>query len=341
MHLTHEAASLRPHLKVVLAQFTAAAMSVRQIGRITCAVVYLIFGLKSTALSFNFVPIDVPGATETRAHGINENGQVVGSFLETANRLDSRGFLYDNGQFTTINVPGATTTFGLGINDRSQIVGQFIRPTSGPPVGFPEINGYLFDKGTFATISEPRGQDAGPILHGINNKGQIVGEIDTGFGFLREKNGQITMIGDVQSRITRAFDINNRGQIVGTSQNHGFLLDKNGSLATIEIPGARRTDALGINDLGQIVGSFLDANNQEHGFLSQNGNFTTVDVPGATFTTVTGINNHGWFVGFFRDATGIHGFIDPPAEVPEPTSLLLFGAGLIGLMAWRQGMARW
>ena len=51
-----------------------------------------------------FTRIDVPGATLTVAHGVNDRGQVVGVYLDAGGR--GHGFLWEKGRFTTIDVPG-------------------------------------------------------------------------------------------------------------------------------------------------------------------------------------------------------------------------------------------
>jgi probable HAF family extracellular repeat protein len=70
----------------------------------------------------------VPGATFTTvAHGINDDGQIVGGFqVEAGGLLVDHGFLRDAaGSFTVIDVPGALSTEVFGINDSGQIVGSF------------------------------------------------------------------------------------------------------------------------------------------------------------------------------------------------------------------------
>jgi len=70
----------------------------------------------------SFTIIEVAGAKETIAQGINDRDQIVGYFKMTESY---HGFLYENGSFTTIDVPGARETWAQGINDAGRIVGSF------------------------------------------------------------------------------------------------------------------------------------------------------------------------------------------------------------------------
>src|SRR6267378_2239255 len=74
------------------------------------------------AASFPFAIIDVPNASGTRAHGINDAGQIVGSFDDATG---THGFLKDGATFVIFDVPGAFVTDPLAINNTGQIVGRF------------------------------------------------------------------------------------------------------------------------------------------------------------------------------------------------------------------------
>jgi len=75
--------------------------------------------------------------------------------------------------------------------------------------------------------------------------------------------------------------------------------------------------------------------------------FTYLDVPGATGTVAYGINGTGSVAGYYWDGTGVYGFIattqpgDPTYNtVPEPSTMLLMGTGLAGLVTFRKRLGR-
>jgi probable HAF family extracellular repeat protein len=164
------------------------------------------------------------------------------------------------------------------------------------------------------------------IAYGINDAGQIVGDIIVGNGvpegFLFSSNHAnfFSISGATQ---TLPSDINNRGQIVGSYTDaqqltHGFLHDATG-LHTIDYPGQTEnpsTGVSGINDQGTIVGGFgifFGAGSSSQAFVLQNGSFTAIAFPGAVITGANGINNHGEIVGDYAilDSDNVpifHGF---------------------------------
>ena len=83
----------------------------------------LIVGLPRPALAqYEYITIDVPGATTTFASAINDFGQIVGDFGDARG---SHGFFLDvDGSYTTLDVPGWTLIEVRGINNAGQIVGD-------------------------------------------------------------------------------------------------------------------------------------------------------------------------------------------------------------------------
>jgi probable HAF family extracellular repeat protein len=63
-----------------------------------------------------FRTIDVPGATYTQAFGINNRGQIVGGYRDSAG--NQHGFLHDGRRYRTLDVPGGGGNAATGINER-------------------------------------------------------------------------------------------------------------------------------------------------------------------------------------------------------------------------------
>jgi hypothetical protein len=220
--------------------------------------------LAAGPLSYSFTSIDVPGALETRINGINNAGQIVGSYQDALGVFE--GFLYSDGIFATINASGFAGDTSLNsINNRGQIVGS----AGG--------HGFLDSNGTFTFFDAPQSTAASEAsAFGINDSGQIVGScfncsgVIDGFLYI---NGMATAISVPGASETQIYGINNAGQIVGSVLDNGQfgLLDSNGVFTLIDIP---EVQLLGINDQGQIVGNdFADLN----GIVDGNGIFVSID----------------------------------------------------------------
>ncbi len=288
-----------------------------------------------------FARINVPGAADTVASGINNAGQIVGWYQDQSGVQNA--FLDNNGAFTTL---GGQWTFAQGINDRGQITGYYW-----DAAGYERS--FLYSSGVFTNIGTP-----GYFAQGINNAGQIVGYYvqpgtgtDAAQGFLYN-NGTITLTNVPGAATTKFYGINNAGQIVGaasttggTFANGGFLYS-NGIFTPITASTtATATVPLGINDQGQIVGYYNNpsppnggpASVGPNGFLDTNGVFTTIDVPNAYWNEATGINNAGQVVGQSSDyynVQGGHGFgFEATVNVPEPSSLTISGVAIAIVLA--------
>ncbi|HEY7243386.1 MAG TPA: Ig-like domain-containing protein [Xanthobacteraceae bacterium] len=203
---------------------------------------------------------DPLGADGTFPQGINNDGQIVGYYIDGSGV--SHGYLYGGGSFLTIDAPSSTGPGGTnlnGINRQNQIAGWYSDGTS--------YHSFVYDDGSFAIINDP---SAGNNSSGTN-----------------------------RYEGTYAKSINDKGQIVGYYIDsagiwHGFL-DDNGVFTDIDAaPGATNV-ATGIDNNGQIIGYYLDGSGY-HGFLDDNGVFTNIDAGG--FTIPAGINNDGDITGY-------------------------------------------
>src|SRR5262245_43681980 len=67
--------------------------------------------------SYTFTTIDVRGGINTQANGINDAGQIVGTFV-SGSPQKTRGFLLRGSHFTTIDVPDSSASSAQSINNR-------------------------------------------------------------------------------------------------------------------------------------------------------------------------------------------------------------------------------
>ncbi len=255
--------------------------------------------------------IDGPGASFTDAAGINNRGEVVGSFSDGQG---FHGYVFRRGDFTILDVPvQGAQTLALGNNERGQVSGAYRSQ------GF--FHGFIWDRGRFTTDINAPG-DNETFLHVINNRGQAVGHSRRDlFALARAflwNDGNFTFLNIpgvlVAGRNRDSLGLNDRGQVVGTFQsqgiNHGFLWD-DGVVTQIDVPGARSTNASGINNRGEIVGSYIDAFDVGHAYLRhRDGSITQIDAPNAAGIAGVRLNDQSDIVGMFNDNGGkFSGFV--------------------------------
>lgn len=290
-------------------------MTVRKMFALACVVfaaLLMLRGVSSTkaAVTYTFTMIDVPGGNTTEPWAINNQGQIVGDYVDN-NTGRQRGFLLSGGTFTSIDYPGAARTLALGINDAGQIVGLWGDGSAD--------HGFILSGGVFTSIDVPGSTST--RASGINNQGDVVGSYTNssrlgGFGFLLS-GGAFSTIDPPGSDQTEVHGINDAGTIVGLfgapdPTRHAFSYDA-GAYSTIDVPAALVTHGTEIaNAPGNlIVGSYQDTSGSVHGFLLAAGAFTTFDVPGSGVITTAnlGVNDSGQVVGVYDDAGGRHGFL--------------------------------
>ena len=288
-----------------------------------------VLGAASGAEQWRFFSLDYPGAASTVAWGINANGAVVGSYVDSSKQ--QHGFLLSGGKFTSIDFPGAISTAAYGINSRGDIVGTHVDATGLPGGG---SHGYLLQQGSFTALDYPGHLNTRPQR--ISDDGQIVGcfhdtdTMGTMYGMLMSDGNfkAVNVAASMSNGVTPGANL-----IAGfvtdmmTGVTHGFLAS-NGNAVPFDFPFSKLTNAWDISPTGEVVGVYTDLASKNHGFLLRldasvltlgvgtqfgvNGSlsFTTVDFPGAPDTQLRGINSRGDIVGQYTDAAGTtHGFL--------------------------------
>jgi PEP-CTERM motif len=78
--------------------------------------------------------IDPFGSTFTQALGVNDEGEIVGFYLDAGG--NQHGYIDNGGVFTSFDPPGSASTTINGINDKGDIVGFYTNPTTDTVDGF-------------------------------------------------------------------------------------------------------------------------------------------------------------------------------------------------------------
>ena len=200
----------------------------------------------------------------TSLHGINEQGQIVGSAGSSAT-VSLKAFPWQHGSIMDIgDVPayGGNVSSALAINSKSQVVGWAVDDpwaSSRSRRAFLWQNGHLVDLGSL-----PGGEDTSSA-HAINAQGQVVGASSVAFpGFIPTADASRAFLWENDEMIDlglatgHAVDINDRGQIVGTGKLDGeqrAFLWREGEVVNLgTLPGGHSSRASAINEAGQVVG---------------------------------------------------------------------------------------
>ena len=298
---------------------------------------FLLVGVARPARAqYTFTSLDFPGGTLTTARGINNQGEIVGSYRITPPR---HALLIQAGNYIPLapaSFLGTDFSEAFKTNDRGEVVGDFIGDD-----GF--THGFLLNRAGVTTLDFPGASDT--IAFGINELGTVVGYWDIldsagnliayhGFTWKRGVFSQVDFPGAADTGVQ---GINAAGDLVGSWDAgvtspivHGFVFSR-GKFTNFDVPvaGSTVTQPDDINALGHIVGIYVDANGVVHGFLVAGPTFTTVDFPGAALTTAWGINSADQIVGNYRTDVNLpsHGFLAQPGNSAKGLAAFGFTPG--------------
>jgi probable HAF family extracellular repeat protein len=241
---------------------------------------------------------------------INFWGQAVGQAQNGAidpltGWPEARGVLWQNGQAIAIPTLGGTQSTANDINDFGLVVGASLTATPDPFANSPlcgvlptafcgtfattstffpgttETHAFLWHQGFMRDLGTLGGPDSAAWV--TNDLGDVAGWSFTSFVpnassgvptvdpfFWSPLTNKMTDIGGFGGTFGAAFWMNNRGQVVGSSnltgdtgENHAFLWDR-GTLKDLGTLGGGSSEAYSVNDLGEVVGT----SSRDQGFLT-------------------------------------------------------------------------
>jgi hypothetical protein len=159
-----------------------------------------------------FVDINFPKGTGTQPTGINDTGDVVGLYFDSAG--SQHGFLKKaGGKYQSIDVPGETSAAAWAINNAGDITVYAVNSSG-------DFDAFLYNGKTFKNINDPNAKGTlGTVVHTVNNKGDIDG---TYYDSAGNTHGWLLHAGkyyDVNNpngpNLTRADGLNDKLEIVG------------------------------------------------------------------------------------------------------------------------------
>jgi len=283
--------------------------------------VFFFFGV-NCASADNWTKLDMPGATNTIAWGI-DGTNIVGTY---ADATGNHGFLYNGTTWINLDMPGATNTCPRGISGNN-IVGNYADATG--------IHGFLYNGTTWINLDMPGASDT--RLYGIDGSNIVGNYADAKrrwHGFLY--NGKIWTTLDMPGVFTCPYDIDG-SNIVGIYLYNGwqnFLYDGK-NWTTLYPPGtySYSVGAFGI-DGNNIVGEYLNTNGL-HGFLYNGTTWINLDMPGARYTDPRGISGNKIVGYYYEDEDDFvfishtpHGFIYT-IPAPLPASKINVSGGIV------------
>ncbi len=285
---------------------------------IACLFLLVLCSLVPTSISaqsgnYTYVNIDYPNGMPSGPSGVNDSGQIVGSWQDTTTGA-LHGYFYDGTTYTPLDYPGAANTEAVGINNDGVISGFYYGVGSDL---FP--HGFIYSNGIFTSLTYP-GTLNGTNGQGINNHSEVVGFWGYHYSFTYD-NGAYTSFGYPGAEVTYAYGINDSGEIAGYYQMSssgypfGFFYDGQSTFTSIAYPGASQTVAFGVNNLNVVVGNTSTPSGLS-GFLWQAGQFTLIN-PADWSPLPHGINNHGQIVGVYSPSGVRHGFLATPSSSPQ------------------------
>ena len=301
------------------------------------------------------------GGPNSVPFGVNDRFQAVGEAETTASDpngedfcgfkalgLPSSGtclpFLWQNGVMHPLPTLGGSNGAANMINNQGQAAGLAETSTADPNCPAPQVLQFvpvLWEKGKIQALPTVAGDLDGLAL-AVNESGQAVGASGDCAAFnpvlyfslqplhaLLWQNGNATDLGNFggtgHGSGNLALNLNNRGQVVGSSDlpgdtvSHAFLWTEETGMQDLgTLSGDASSSAIAINDSGEIVGVSISPQFSLRAFVFRNGVMTdlnTIADSPLILMLACSINSRGEIVGFAVTKTGEpHAYLATPAR---------------------------
>lgn len=257
----------------------------------------------------------LPGGDYSRAHAINNEGQIVG-LSSTGNTIaagllrDTRAVLWHKETVVDLVEKQFTAPAAFRINNQGQILIQWQYVSTGAPGGVPPVEPYvaLWDAGVKAVKQVWRSKDNFLPIH-LNDRGELAGyTTQSEWQAALWRDGRATRLPlPRDARSSQAMALNGDGIVAGNYRRRGtdglydlFVVERNrANKVSMVASNARHTDFLcaAVNRRGQVVGMFRAADTRiAHLFVWQDGRLSDLGAIGRN-GNVHDVNREGEIVG--------------------------------------------
>lgn len=153
--------------------------------------------------------LPTPGGTDSRAGGINNQGQVIGTLTRPGSGTE-RAVLWQDGRMIEMGTLGGAGSTPVAINDRGQVSGN------SAVAGSSDEHPFLWQRGRMTDLLAGTNATAGRVSD-LNETGTMTGAASFGTGGSRPvlwRAGRIIDIG-LPGHVGGGSDINDRGDVTG------------------------------------------------------------------------------------------------------------------------------
>ncbi|PUB79910.1 MAG: hypothetical protein DBO99_02740 [gamma proteobacterium symbiont of Ctena orbiculata] len=238
------------------------------------------------------------GGAVGRAMDINNRGEIVG-YCETGEG-DIHAVIWDGSDVTDLGTLGGDDSYAFGINDEGVVVG-YSRTAEGKAHAFIWQDGIMTDihDPDLPPINESyaRAINSDGLVAGTVGYGGVVWNTPSEYVWVIEGSGL--------DGPSDAHDINDSNQAVGWhhSSDQAYLWE-DGSMVILPHLGIDRSRAYGINNPGQVVGSVVDPDThlQQAAIWEGGGPPVLLGSLGGSYGNANDINDTGTIVGMAKKA---------------------------------------